>query len=106
MLGGARCRHRCLLRGGDHDRVKRLLGEDFGVDGTSISAWANHQSSTRKAGDSHASGDGVNVKVQARNNKTRKLNTDPDARLYRRRKIGNELGCLGQTLSAHRHAPT
>ncbi len=96
-----------------HPRVKRLLSTDhFSVDGTLIEAWASMKSFKPKdpgAGDqpSPPPSGGRNAEVdfhgEKRSNATHQSTTDPEARLYRKRRGKEARLCyLGHTLMENR----
>ena len=72
-------------------QVKPLLSDEhFSVDGTLIEAWASMKSFRPKDGSGEPPGPGRNGERdfhgEKRSNETHASTTDPDARLYRRRR--------------------
>lgn len=84
------------------EKKRWLSGEHFSVDGTLIQAWAGHKSFVRKDGDDDAGGTG-GFKGDKRSNETHESKTDPDSRLFCKRKTASELRYMGHTLTDNRH---
>lgn len=83
-----------------------LSDEHFTVDGTLIEAWASHKSFRPKS-EGPTSGGGSNPDVDfratKRSNETHASVTDPDARLYRKGRVGAQLVHMAHALMENRN---